>query len=207
MDEIAYRSKTTSKACRDTPKTQNQRRKRGKTSTGSSKRPKSHSSDPARPSFPVKKRVQVPQHPLQETPTRPANLEGGKIECIKVRTQMNVSRPEDEAHLHENGETLFSPFFWLRDDGDAERTIEPTPVEPTPMDPVNGSPPDAPCFSDIKDSDDHMTSKVTLQLVRYSLVHDNCYDIEFIFLYGHMLLKIVFYSYFLLFYQSQIGKC
>ncbi|KAI3680974.1 hypothetical protein L6452_35754 [Arctium lappa] len=153
-NEIVCRSKSTSKACRDTPKTQNQRRKRGKALTGSSKRPKSHNSDPVRPSFPVKKRVQVPQHPLQETPTRPANIEGGKTECIKDRTQTNVSGPEDEAHLHENGETLFSPFFWLRDDGDAERTIEPTPV-----DPVNDSPPDAPCFSDIKDSDDHMTSK------------------------------------------------
>lgn len=113
------------------------------------------------PTFPIKKRIQVPQHHPQETPTRPVNLQGEKRELIKDVTQTNVSRPEGTARLHENEETLFTPFFWLRNEEDAEPT-----TQLTPLDPVNGSLPDGPCFSDIKDTNDdvdscHMTSKVT----------------------------------------------
>ncbi|KAI3741559.1 hypothetical protein L1987_59233 [Smallanthus sonchifolius] len=169
-DGINYGSKTASKACRGTPNTQNQRKNKGKTLKGSSKRLKRCASDIERPSFPTKKRIQVPQHPPQETPTRPTNLESGKSEVIKDRTQTNVSGPEDTTHLHENGDTLFSPFFWLRNEDTEEAT------QPTPFDPVNVSPPDATCFSDIKDSYDdhpcHITSK-------YSLLQDgNMFDSE-----------------------------
>ncbi|MFS7931619.1 putative chromatin regulator PHD family [Helianthus anomalus] len=150
-DEIICGSETTNKACRTTHNTQNQRKNKGKTSNGSAKRSKRCNSDIERPSFPTKKRIQVPQHPPQETPTRPANLESGKIAFINDKTQSNVSAPEDTAHLHENGDTLFSPFFWLRNERDNEE-----PTQLTPFEPVNVSPPDATCFSDIKDSyDDH----------------------------------------------------
>ncbi|KAI3709979.1 hypothetical protein L2E82_39751 [Cichorium intybus] len=159
-DVNASRSKKTSKPIGKTPNTLKQRKNKGKTLKESSKKPKTHNSDSVRPSFPIKKRVQVPQHHPQETPTRPANFEGGKSELIKDRTQTNVIGLEDTAHLHENEERLFSPFFWLRNEEDTEETIEPTP---TPLDPVNVSQPNAPCFSDIKDSFDdhscHVTSK------------------------------------------------
>ncbi|XP_076937095.1 protein BREAST CANCER SUSCEPTIBILITY 1 homolog [Bidens hawaiensis] len=157
-DETICGSKRTGKACRTAPNTQNQRKKKTKTLKGSSKRAKTCDSDIVRPSFPTKKRVQVPQHPPQETPTRPANVDSGKSLIIKDGAQTNASRPEDMAHLHEDGDTLFSPFFWLRNEENSEE-----PTQPTPFEPVNVSPPDAPCFSDIKDSyDDHhdqVTSK------------------------------------------------
>ncbi|KAI3800738.1 hypothetical protein L1987_28832 [Smallanthus sonchifolius] len=160
-DGVNCGSKTTNKACRGTPNTQNtqnQRKNKGKTMKGSSKRTKRCDSDIERPSFPTKKRIQVPQPPPQETPTRPANLESGKSEVIKDRTQTNVFGPEVTTHLHENGDTLFSPFFWLRNEEDTEEA-----TQPIPFDPVNESPPDATCFSDIKDSYDdhpsHITSK------------------------------------------------
>lgn len=158
-DAIVGGSKTSNKASKDTPKTLNEKKNKGKTSKGSSKRAKRCESDIVKPSFPTKKRIQVPQHLPEETPTRPANLESGKSGLTKDRTQTNVSGPEDTAHLHENGDTLFSPFFWLRNEEDADET-----TQPTPFDPVNESPPDVTCFSDIKDSyDDHpsqITSKV-----------------------------------------------
>ncbi|KAI3495486.1 hypothetical protein L1887_37827 [Cichorium endivia] len=135
-DVNASRSKKTSKPIGKTPNTIKQRKNKGKTLKESSKKPKTHNSDPVRPSFPIKKRVQVPQHHPQETPTRPANPEGGKSELIKDRTQTNVTGLEDTAHLHENEERLFSPFFWLRNEEDTEETIEPTP---TPLDPDNGN--------------------------------------------------------------------
>lgn len=103
----------------------------------------------------------MPQHHPQETPTRPANPEGGKSELIKDRTQTNVAGLEDTDHLHENEERIFSPFFWLRNEEDNEET-----VEPTPLDLFNVSQSNAPCFSDIKDSLEdhscHVISKVTL---------------------------------------------
>ncbi|KAL8236024.1 hypothetical protein R6Q59_017105 [Mikania micrantha] len=174
-DEIICGSKTTSKSCRgsQTPSAQNQRKKKGKTLKGSSKRPKRCDSDIERPSFPTKKRIQVPQHPPQETPTRPANLESAKSVLAKDRTQINLSGPEDTTYLHENGDTLFSPFFWLRNEEDAEETTQVTPFEP-----VKESPPDAhaPCFSDIKDSyDDHPRDTAS----KYSLLQDpNMFDSE-----------------------------
>ncbi|KAK9053552.1 hypothetical protein SSX86_024626 [Deinandra increscens subsp. villosa] len=91
-DEIICRSKTTSKACKSSPNTQSQRKNKGKTLKGSSKRLKRSDSDIERPSFPAKKMIQVLQHPPQETPTRPANLESGKS-VIKERTQTNLSAP------------------------------------------------------------------------------------------------------------------
>ncbi|KAK9055985.1 hypothetical protein SSX86_027072 [Deinandra increscens subsp. villosa] len=160
-DEIICGSKTASKGSKGTSNTQIQRKNKGKTLKGSSKSPKRCDFDIERPSFPAKKRIQVPQHPPQETPTRPGNLESGKSVFIKERTQTNVSGPEDTTLLHENDDTLFSPFFWLRNEEDAEQTTQLTPFEP-----VDGSPPDVPCFSDIKDSEDdgpcHMTSKCLL---------------------------------------------
>ncbi|KAK1420350.1 hypothetical protein QVD17_21876 [Tagetes erecta] len=155
-NEIVDGSKTINKAGKGTPKTQNERKNKGRTSKGSSKRAKRCETDIERPSFPTKKRIQVPQHHPQETPTRPANLESEKSGLAKDRTQTNVGGPEDLAHLHENGDTLFSPFFWLRNEVDAEET-----TQPTPFDLVNDSPPDAACFSDIKDSYDDHPSQIT----------------------------------------------
>nr|XP_043618742.1 protein BREAST CANCER SUSCEPTIBILITY 1 homolog [Erigeron canadensis] len=156
-NEIVDKSKKTSKACNGTTKSQNQRKIKVKTLKESLKKLKRCNSDIERPSFPTKKRIQVPLHHPQETPTRPANSEGG-TELFKDKVQVNVSEPEGTSHLHENGERLFTPFFWLRNEEDAEN-----PTQLTPLDPVSDSPQDGPCFSDIKDSEDdpscHVTSK------------------------------------------------
>nr|GEY36212.1 protein breast cancer susceptibility 1 homolog [Tanacetum cinerariifolium] len=130
-----------------TPNTHNHTTNKRKTLKGSSKRAKRCNSEPERLSFTTKKRIQVPLHHPQETPTRPPNRECDRSEFIKDRTQSNVPGLEDGAHLHETGEALFSPFFWHRDEEDAEK---PTQLTPLP----NDSPADAPCFSDLMGSDD-----------------------------------------------------
>lgn len=158
-DESVSRSKKTKKVCKDTPNTHNHTTNKRKTLKGSSKRAKRCNSEPERLSFTTKKRIQVPLHHPQETPTRPPNRECDRSELVKDRTQVNVTGPEDGAHLHEAGEALFSPFFWHRDEEDSEKPTQLTPFE-------NVSPPDAPCFSDLLGSDDdnprEIASKVTL---------------------------------------------
>ncbi|KAL0363608.1 UNVERIFIED_CONTAM: protein BREAST CANCER SUSCEPTIBILITY 1 [Sesamum calycinum] len=56
----------------------------------------------------------------------------------------------------EKGEMIFSPFFWLREEEDLEKLSQQTDDNQ-----VMYTPPDAPCFSDIKDSDDEVPSKIS----------------------------------------------
>ncbi|XP_071740379.1 protein BREAST CANCER SUSCEPTIBILITY 1 homolog [Rutidosis leptorrhynchoides] len=151
-DATVGKSKKASNDCNGIHNTQNQRKNKQKALKGSSKKTKRCNSDIERPSFPTKKRIQVPLHHPQETPTRPTNVEGGKCEVNKDRIHTNVSGREGKgrAKLNENDETLFTPFFWLRNEEDVEKT-----TQLTPLDPVNDSPQDAPCFSDIKDSEEN----------------------------------------------------
>lgn len=89
-----------------------------------------------------------------------------------ARTEMEQERLKDRTHdidrneskngpiLHndmpstcQKGESSFPPFFWLREEGDMEKSTQQTDdnlVMYTPL--------EAPCFSDIKDSDDEVCS-------------------------------------------------
>ncbi|CAN1249307.1 Protein BREAST CANCER SUSCEPTIBILITY 1 homolog [Linum perenne] len=87
----------------------------------------------SKPSFPTKKRVQVPQYPLSETPLRGAK--GNQV--------VSSGNPVTS----EDGELVLSPLFWLRDD-DAERLSETDDDD----DSLSLTPLSIPSFSDIKGS-------------------------------------------------------
>ncbi|KAK6150097.1 hypothetical protein DH2020_017622 [Rehmannia glutinosa] len=110
---------------------------------------RSSGSNLVKPSFPAKKRVQVPLYPTSEAQMEHENLEDiiGEIDG-KEPKQCPVLQ-KDMSFKCENGEPIFSPFFWLREEDDLEKSTQQTDDNQ-----IMYTPPDAPCFSDIKDSDD-----------------------------------------------------
>ncbi|KAF2323981.1 hypothetical protein GH714_005853 [Hevea brasiliensis] len=116
-------------------------------------------SDPisAKPSFPTKKRVQVPQCLPSETPTRTEKLEIGSGENIKDGFKNRSLIPRENPAPFEKGEPVFSPFFWLRDDEGLEKLSQHTIGSQF----LDITPPNIPTFSDIKDSDDDSPSKLS----------------------------------------------
>ncbi|KAL3616856.1 hypothetical protein CASFOL_039250 [Castilleja foliolosa] len=107
---------------------QKQRQRMG-SKRGSVSTQRSSQSNLSKPSFPNKKRVQVPMH----------QTSGPQMEHEKLG---NVTGETDRK------EPTLSPFFWLRDEVDLEKISQQT------TDDVMYTPADTPCFSDIKDSDD-----------------------------------------------------
>ncbi|XP_060181871.1 protein BREAST CANCER SUSCEPTIBILITY 1 homolog isoform X1 [Lycium barbarum] len=133
----------------EAPVTDSQKRKRGKGSKKSSEcNKKNTGSNLVRPSFLTKKRVQVPQYPPSET-LPPTKLVGGNSKSITNEAQKPLVTEKDRSVLNGKGEPVLSPFFWLREEEDVERS-----TQQTDGDFIMDTPPDAPCFSDIKDSDD-----------------------------------------------------
>ncbi|XP_021662104.2 protein BREAST CANCER SUSCEPTIBILITY 1 homolog isoform X2 [Hevea brasiliensis] len=130
-------------------------RKRSRNTTKSSQ----EVSDPisAKPSFPAKKRVQVPQCLPSETPTRTEKLEIGSGENIKDGFKNRSLIPRENPAPFEKGEPVFSPFFWLRDDEGLEKLSQHTIGSQF----LDITPPNIPTFSDIKDSDDDSPSKLS----------------------------------------------
>ncbi|XP_022146677.1 protein BREAST CANCER SUSCEPTIBILITY 1 homolog isoform X2 [Momordica charantia] len=129
--------------------------KKGSQKLQKSKRKISDSS-PVKPSFPRKKRVQVPQCPLSETPTRPTKL----VSSLNV---VNDEEPRKNAiDLEDKGQPVLSPFFWLREgDDEDEKSNQHSDVDqPTDSMTTNGL-----SFSDIKDSLDESPSKPTVEEV------------------------------------------
>ncbi|XP_065857771.1 protein BREAST CANCER SUSCEPTIBILITY 1 homolog isoform X2 [Euphorbia lathyris] len=115
-------------------------------------------SDPAKPSFPTKKRVQVPQCLLSETPTRPEKLESRSGENIEDRSKDSSLVRKEISGLDRKVEHGLSPFFWLRDDEDIQRLTQ----EADGSHLLEVTPPYVPTFSDMKDSDDGSPSKLSL---------------------------------------------
>ncbi|KAB1222787.1 hypothetical protein CJ030_MR2G022278 [Morella rubra] len=110
-----------------------------------------------KPSFPAKKRVQVPQHPFPEAPERLAPFEGQLCEIAKEEPIRNSTILKEKPVLNDKGEPMLSPFFWLREDDGIEKSSQHTDEEELmDMPPVN-----VPSFSDIKDSDDEYPSNLT----------------------------------------------
>lgn len=131
----------------------NQKTVRGKRSGKAKSNLKNSNSVSVKPSFPTKKRVQVPQSPLSETPTRPKQLLG---DLIEEKSKQDSTTLKDKPVLNERGEPVLSPFFWLSDK-DAENLSE-----PSTGDQFNDFPsPNVPTFSDIKDSDDEDCTRLS----------------------------------------------
>lgn len=125
---------------------------------------KSSCSDTMRPSFPTNKRIQVPQHPLPENPMQPTRLEIGSGKQTTIEPQRIAVVKEDGSHLDKKENQDFRPFFWLQNEEEADNCTTHT-VEDTIMD----TPPDIPCFSDLKDADEelqcNMTPKVSTEFI------------------------------------------
>lgn len=144
------------KTVTEAPATDNQKRKRGKGSKKSSEcNKKNTGSNLIRPSFPTKKRVQVPQYPPLETPP-PSKLAGGNGKSITNEAQKPLVIEKDRSMLNEKGEPVLSPFFWLREEEDVERSSQ-----QTDGDIIMDTPPLIPCFSDIKDMDDEVHCEIS----------------------------------------------
>lgn len=142
--------------CKDRAEKQNTLKGKGSRKTSKSNM-KNTSSTFVKPSFPTKKRVQVPQCPFSETPTRLAILEGELSEIAREEPKRSSTILKDKPVLNDKGEPVLSPFFWLRDEEDVEKSSQHTDEDQfLDMTPLN-----APAFSDIKDSDDEYPSSST----------------------------------------------
>ncbi|KAK6917118.1 hypothetical protein RJ641_017869 [Dillenia turbinata] len=134
--------------------------------------------DPVKPSFPTKKRVQVPQ-PLSETPELSRKIRDKTHERAKYEIN-NVSTVQCEKltaqTLGKKEEVVFKPFFWLRDDDtDKEKSSQEADGDEVMETPVL----DAPNFSDIKDSDDEGPSINTKDEMQNKSIDADIFDSEF----------------------------
>lgn len=110
-----------------------------------------------KPSFPAKKRVLVPQNILSETPMKNLKLGDCVSEINKEKGVENVPLIGSEMPLQsEKSVPVLSPFFWLREEKDGEKSSQPTDEDQF----IDGSTPNPPSFSDLRDSDDENTSNV-----------------------------------------------
>ncbi|XP_028187915.1 protein BREAST CANCER SUSCEPTIBILITY 1 homolog isoform X1 [Glycine soja] len=120
----------------------------------------SSGSEFAKPSFPAKKRVHVPQNLLSETPMK--NLKIGdslsEINKEKEGTEKVPVKESERPLQSEKDNPVLSPFFWLREEKDGEMLSQQTDEDQI----IDGSTPNPPSFSDIKDSDDEVHSNVDL---------------------------------------------
>ncbi|PON71644.1 BRCA1-associated [Parasponia andersonii] len=102
----------------------------------------SYGTSHVRPSFPAKKRVQVPQ----------SQSEGELGEALDKLSGKSSGILKKKPVMDEKEGPGLSPFFWLRDEENVENASQ---TQHTGTDPFINMPlPDAPAFSDIKDSDD-----------------------------------------------------
>lgn len=122
---------------------------------------KNSASSPVKPSFPRKKRVQVPQCPLSETPTRPVKL-------VSSFNEVNEEEPRKSAVASEDkGQPVLSPFFWLRErDEEDEKSNQQSDLDQ----PTDSMTTNFLSFSDIKDSLDESLSKPPM----VSLLETSC---------------------------------
>ncbi|XP_010275915.1 PREDICTED: protein BREAST CANCER SUSCEPTIBILITY 1 homolog [Nelumbo nucifera] len=115
-----------------------------------------------KPSFSGKKRVQVPPHlPFDpsETPIRPEKSGVLSKSTEKGPKEDSILLPEKPA-FNEKGEPMFPPFFWVREGDDNDGCIEKLSSQQMEGDHTQDTLGKAPCFSDIKDSDDQSPIKM-----------------------------------------------
>ncbi|XP_073297413.1 protein BREAST CANCER SUSCEPTIBILITY 1 homolog isoform X1 [Primulina huaijiensis] len=111
-----------------------------------------------KPSFPTKKRVQVPS--TTEMHRQPGMLEERIGETVKKNPEGYPLTGRNTPVVCEKGQPVFTPFFWLREEEDIEKS-----TQQSYEDELIGTPLDAPCFSDIKDSDDERANCNTVDLI------------------------------------------
>lgn len=104
-----------------------------------------------KPSFPTKKRIQVP-HSSLSGPARQHDKFGGENETTNVLPCESKKVSKNKPALDENGEPALSPFFWLRDEENIESQSQ--CIEEDQL--IDVPPSNVPCFSDIRDSDDEI---------------------------------------------------
>ncbi|KAJ4824240.1 hypothetical protein Tsubulata_018061 [Turnera subulata] len=109
-----------------------------------------------KPSFPAKKRVQVPKYPLSETTMLPQEKGRGPSGSVKDGLKNSSQGPRENLVVNEEGKPALSPFFWLRDE-DVEKPSQSSYVDQL----LEITPPNVPTFSDMKDSDDENHSKTS----------------------------------------------
>lgn len=117
---------------------------------------RSSGSDLVKPSFPTKKRVQVPRYTTSGTEMEHKVLEARIGEIDRNESKNCPVSPKEMPIACKQGEPIFTPFFWLRDDEDLENVSQKTDDNQ-----IMYTPPDVPCFSDIKDSDDEARCQTT----------------------------------------------
>lgn len=117
---------------------------------------KSSGSGSIKPSFPTKKRVQVPQSPLSETPLKDAKFGASLTETNKEGTKEGSPASNGSPLRSEKEDISLSPFFWLRDEEEGEKLSQGTIGNP--LGDTDTPTPTPPSFSDLKDSDDENPS-------------------------------------------------
>ncbi|KAL3522731.1 hypothetical protein ACH5RR_015565 [Cinchona calisaya] len=156
-DDIVSEIQENRKTCIGTTAQDNQKRCRKMGPTRSAQADGAKSSvNPLKLSFPAKKRVHVPQCPPSEVPIRSEKLANETAEITKIEADSYFTT-KDKPEYKETGEPLFAPFFWLRNEEDSEKTTQQTDGD---GDQIMETPPDAPCFSDIKESDDEVPNEM-----------------------------------------------
>lgn len=119
---------------------------------------------PGKPSFPTKKRVHVAHYPLPETPVQPAKVEG-RVTSTLDKLQDHSGLLKDKPVLSEQG-LVRSPFFWLREDEDVEKSSQQSDAD------IYTTPPNIPTFSDIKDSDDRNSHQLSPEVSSQFLLNN-----------------------------------
>ncbi|KAF7842918.1 protein BREAST CANCER SUSCEPTIBILITY 1-like protein isoform X1 [Senna tora] len=136
--------------------TTNSTRKRNRSRKETETSMKSSGSDTIKPSFPTKKRVQVPQSPLSETPLKFAKFGDSLSEINKEGRKEGTDTSNERPLRSEKEKISLSPFFWLRDEENGEKLSQGTVADLLTDTPT----PNPPSFSDLKDSDDENPPKV-----------------------------------------------
>ncbi|MED6183341.1 hypothetical protein PIB30_037068 [Stylosanthes scabra] len=111
----------------------------------------------AKPSLPAKKRVQVPEDPLSETPFKNTSFRDSLCGTSKEGKGKDTVTANEGPLQSERDVPVLSPFFWLREDEGAENLSQQSIGDQL----INEGPtPNPPSFSDLMDSDDENPTKL-----------------------------------------------
>lgn len=109
-----------------------------------------------KPSFPTKKRVQVPRNPHSGTSTRLAEYDEQLVKNSNKEFKNSSTVLKENLAPNGSGELVLSPFFWLRDEEDEGKLSQPLNEDQL----SDITPANIPSFSDLKDSEDESPLKV-----------------------------------------------
>ncbi|CAL0334681.1 unnamed protein product [Lupinus luteus] len=129
----------------------------------------------SKPYFPAKKRIQVPQDPLSETPLMDYKFgDTLKGEVNKEGTKGGLILANEKPFQNEKHDHVPSPFFWLREEEDGERISQESNGDQL----IDCATPTPPSFSDLKDSDDESPLKKALSDEAQNKASVNLFDSE-----------------------------